>query len=58
MTNFDAIKDMTLEQLAAWLADIVCVDNGCTACPALQTCMNPPRGCCAISFKAWLNEEA
>ena len=57
MTNFDAIKDLTMDQMAAWLADVMCASNGCEACPASHFCLDVPRGCCAMSFKYWLSEE-
>lgn len=53
MTNYEKIKEMTLEELGDFLCDFVDVKVGdCDECPAQEYCR---KGC--NGFKGWLEQD-
>lgn len=54
MTNFEKIKEMSIDELSSFLCRFVDVEvEDCDKCPATKYCR---RGC--NGFKVWLESEA
>ena len=54
MTNYERIKDMTVEEMAEWLEKI---PVGCDFCPAREFCDMNIYNTCENIFKEWLESE-
>lgn len=54
MTNYEKIKNMTVEEMAKFLEKITdyCNANNCKACPLCRGIF-----CCTTEIECWLNSE-
>lgn len=54
MTNYEKIKNMTVEEMAKFLEKLTddCNANNCKACPLCRGIF-----CCTTEIECWLNSE-
>lgn len=55
MNNFERLKNMTVEEMTEFIADIVSTAD-CANCPAYDMCIQGVD--CKISIKNWLKKKA
>lgn len=59
MTNYDRIRNMSVEEMAEFLKPLTDIEDGCYNCPANDFCNKnlSKWGCSVMMFKQWLESE-